>query len=100
MSLLKESIMTNSPYARKKAPINLATWSVLSLNLSARDKVIKIIQYAARLLMWYYQRINAGERSLLAIQKVRKEHIPTYYKLYCFVAAFLFTGNAVDFCWL
>jgi Peroxisomal biogenesis factor 11 (PEX11) len=65
--------------ARKKAPLNLATWMTLSLNLSARDKLIKIIQYVARILMWYYQRIKAEESSLLVIQKVSRMTYSCYY---------------------
>ena len=63
--------MQYASFAKKKAPINLETLSTLSTNLSARDKVIKIVQYAARILMWYYQRINAGQSTLAIIQKVR-----------------------------
>ena len=55
----------------RKAPLNLETWTTLSLNLSARDKLVKIIQYVARILMWYYQRIKADDKVLDTLQKVR-----------------------------
>ena len=57
--------------ASRKAPLSLATWTTLSLNLSARDKLVKIIQYVARILMWYYQRTKAEDKVLETIQKVR-----------------------------
>ena len=71
-TLLKDRALRRrmNPLFRKKAPLSLTTWTVLSLNLSARDKLVKIIQYVARLLMWYYQRVGAEESSLLGIQKV------------------------------
>ena len=56
----------------RKAPISLATWTTLSLNLSARDKLVNIIQYVARILRWYYQRIKAEDTVLETIQKVRQ----------------------------
>lgn len=55
----------------QKAPLNLATWTTLSLNLSARDKFVKIVQYVARLLYWYYQRVDTGGETLDILQKVR-----------------------------
>ena len=64
--------MTNAMQTLKKAPLSLATWTALSMNLSARDKLIKIIQYVARILHWYYESINSEGRSLTILQKVKE----------------------------
>lgn len=61
-----------------KAPLNLATWTALSLNLSARDKLVKIIQYVAKILHWYYNRVNSGSSAISVLMKVIAETEFTY----------------------
>jgi hypothetical protein len=56
-----------------KAPLSLATWTALSLNLSARDKLVKIIQYVAKILHWYYNRINSDSSTISVLMKVIEE---------------------------
>ena len=68
---VSNSVASETMTGFRKAPLSLATWTTLSLNLSARDKLVKIIQYVARILMWYYQRIKADDKILETIQKVR-----------------------------
>jgi Peroxisomal biogenesis factor 11 (PEX11) len=68
---VSNSVVSETMTGFRKAPLSLATWTTLSLNLSARDKLVKIIQYVARILMWYYQRIKADDKILETIQKVR-----------------------------
>ena len=76
MGLLLQSTATLQPYCRvlmtafTKAPLNLATWTALSLNLSARDKLVKIIQYVAKILHWYYNRINSDNSTISVLMKV------------------------------
>jgi hypothetical protein len=55
-------------YDRKLFDIN--TWVLLSKNLSARDKLVKIIQYFARILLWYYRKIDIDESSLRSLCEV------------------------------
>ena len=46
--------------SRKSSPSVLKSWIALSLTLDGRDKITKVLQYASRLLAWYYETLAAS----------------------------------------
>lgn len=60
--------MAKMTYDKKLFDMN--SWVKLSTNLGARDKLVKIIQYFARILLWYYRKIDIDESSLRALCEV------------------------------
>jgi hypothetical protein len=55
--------------ATSKAPLNLQTLTKLSLSLGVRDKLIKSIQYAARIVVGYYGP-HLSEKTMKSLQVV------------------------------
>jgi len=41
--------------ATKKTPYSIPNWIKLSTSLDGRDKITKVIQYACRIIGWYYE---------------------------------------------
>mmetsp|Transcript_4050 Transcript_4050/g.4176 ORF Transcript_4050/g.4176 Transcript_4050/m.4176 type:complete len:338 (+) Transcript_4050:151-1164(+) len=61
--------MAKMTYDKKLFDMN--SWVKLSTNLGARDKLVKIIQYFARILLWYYRKIDIDESSLRALCEIK-----------------------------
>ena len=63
--------MSYQTYVSKKVPFNLANLSsLLSTNVGARDKVVKLVQYIAKLVLGYYSSSYLGTYTLSSLQQV------------------------------